>query len=48
MSSEPLVLATVAYKIAHVVMIRPGAMNAMSHTQLSVLVFCKYSLLSWL
>src|SRR5213079_1812730 len=29
MSSEPLVLYTVANKIAHVVMDRPGAMNAL-------------------
>src|SRR5438094_2023793 len=37
MSSESLVLSTVANKIAHVVMNRPGAMNAMSRAMITEL-----------
>src|SRR2546426_12579928 len=37
MSSEPLVLSTVANNIAHVVMNRPGAMNAMSRAMITEL-----------
>src|SRR3989440_8688037 len=37
MSSAPLVLSTVANKIAHVVMNRPGAMNAMSRAMITEL-----------
>src|SRR3989441_7076530 len=37
MSSEPLVLSTVANNVAHVVMNRPGAMNAMSRAMITEL-----------
>ena len=37
MSSEPLVLSSVANNIAHVVMNRPGAMNAMSRAMITEL-----------
>ncbi|TMC94463.1 MAG: enoyl-CoA hydratase/isomerase family protein [Chloroflexi bacterium] len=37
MSSAPLVLSTVANKIAYVVMNRPGAMNAMSRAMITEL-----------
>ena len=37
MSSEPLVLSTVANNIAHVVLNRPGAMNAMSRAMITEL-----------
>ncbi len=37
MSSEPLVLSTVANTIAHVVMNRPGAMNAMNRDMITEL-----------